>query len=191
MGLNQVKLYWRPEFRAALNEARRLGMNVTGHIDFQVMDVERALDLGLRSFEHAYTIGVSALGEQDFLAAWREHLPRSIGDRQRGRFYLGVMEYFNVLGPEDPRMERLIGRLAETGSFVVPTLHLFAQRFGLAAFESRRLGEFDDLSGLTPEQLERAQRLSHPRRVRAPDARSGRSPGRRHRLDRPGPGRLI
>lgn len=160
MGLSQVKLYWRlnePEFGAALDEARRLGMNVTGHIDFQVMDFDRALDLGLRSFEHAYTVGASALGEEDFLAAWREHLPRSIGDRQRGRFYLGVMEYFNVLGPDDPRMERLIGRLAETESTVVPTLHLFAQRIGLASFESRRLGEFDDLSSLAPEQLERAR----------------------------------
>lgn len=161
MGLHHIKLYWRleePEFRAALKEAQRLGMNVTGHIDFQVLDIHRALDLGLRSFEHAYTLGVTALGSEGFVSAWRQHLPRSIGDRQQGRFYLGVMEYFNVLGPGDPEMERLIARLAETGSTVVPTLHLFAQRLGLAPFDSPRLGSFDDLAGLTPDQLEHARK---------------------------------
>ena len=45
-GLRHVKLYWRlrePEFVAALEEARQLGMGVTGHIDFRVLGFERAL----------------------------------------------------------------------------------------------------------------------------------------------------
>lgn len=50
----------------------------TGHIDFQVLDIDRALDLGLRSVEHAYTLGVSALGRDGYLASWREHLPRRV-----------------------------------------------------------------------------------------------------------------
>ncbi|MFW6206474.1 MAG: amidohydrolase family protein [Gemmatimonadota bacterium] len=160
LGLRHVKLYWRlrePEFRAALSEAEQLGMIPTGHIDFHVLDIDRALDLGLRSFEHAYTLGVSALGREEYLEAWREHLPRWIGDRRRGRFYLGVVEYFNVLGPDDPRMERLIGRLAGSRSVVVPTSHLFAQRFGLAPFDSPRLGAFDDVSDLTAQQLAHAR----------------------------------
>lgn len=161
MGLRHAKLYWRlrePEFSAALAEARRLEMTPTAHVDFKVLDMPRALDLGLRSFEHAYTLGVSALSPEDFTAAWREHLPRWIGDRTEGRFYLGVMEYFSMLGPDDPRMAELIERLASTDTVIVPTLHLFAQRFGLAPVESRKLGEFDDLSGLTAEQLEHARR---------------------------------
>jgi imidazolonepropionase-like amidohydrolase len=160
LGLESVKLYWRlqePEFSAALHEARRLDMRPTGHVDFKVLGFERALDLGLRSFEHAYTLGVAALPREDYLGTWREELPAWYGDRRRGRFYLGAMEYFNRLGPDDPRMARLISRLAETGSTVVPTLHVFAQRFGLAPFTSRQLGEFDDLSGLTPGQLEHAR----------------------------------
>lgn len=160
-GLRHVKLYWRlrePEFAAALEEADRLGMHATGHVDFKVLEMDRALDLGLRSFEHAYTLGVAALTPDDFLASWREQLPAWIGDRQSGRFYLGAVEYFNLLGPDDPRMERLIERLAATGSTVVPTLHLFAQRLGLAPFESRQLGDFDDMTGLTPDQLEHARR---------------------------------
>lgn len=154
-GLRHLKLYWRlrePEFVAALDEARKLGMNVTGHVDFRVLAFERALDLGLRSFEHAYTVAVGALSEEEFLAAWREELPRVVGDREEGRFYLGVMAYMHVLGPDNPEMERLIGRLAETGSTVVPTLHIFAQRLGLSPQVTPPFGEFDDLTWLDDGQ---------------------------------------
>jgi hypothetical protein len=154
-GLRHVKLYWRlrePEFVAALEEARRLGMGVTGHIDFRVLGFERALDLGLRSFEHAYTVAVGALTEEQFLAAWREELPRVVGDEQRGRFYLGVMAYMHVLGRENPEVERLIERLAATNSTVVPTLHLFAQRLGLSPHVTPAFASFDDLTWLEADQ---------------------------------------
>lgn len=154
-GLRHIKLYWRlrePEFVAALEEARALDMNVTGHIDFKVLGFERALDLGLRSFEHAYTVAVGALTEEQFLAAWRETLPRVVGDEQRGRFYLGVMAYLHVLGPGNPQMERLIGRLAATHSTVVPTLHLFAQRVGLSPHTTPPFADFDDLTWMDEEQ---------------------------------------
>lgn len=155
LGLRNIKLYWRlrePDLAAALAEARRLGMNVTGHIDFQVVPFERTLDLGLRSFEHAYTVGVGAMTREEFLAAWREAAPRAYGEETRGRFYLGALEYFHVLGPDDPRVVHLIDRLAETGSTVVPTLHIFAQRLGLAWFATPSVADFDDTSWLTPAQ---------------------------------------
>ena len=154
-GLRHVKLYWRlrePEFVAALEAARQLGMHVTGHVDFQVLGFNRALDLGLHSFEHAYTVAVSALTEEEFLAAWREELPRVVGDEQRGRFYLGVMAYMHVLGPENTEVERLIERLDETDSTVVPTLHLFAQRLGLSPHVTPPFASFDDLTWLDESQ---------------------------------------
>jgi imidazolonepropionase-like amidohydrolase len=154
-GLRHVKLYWRlrePEFVAALEEARQLGMGVTGHIDFRVLGFERALDLGLRSFEHAYTIAVGALTEEQFLAAWREELPRVVGDEQRGRFYLGVMAYMHVLGRDNAEVEHLIERLAATNSTVVPTLHLFAQRLGLSPHVTPPFASFDDLTWLEADQ---------------------------------------
>lgn len=155
-----IKLYWRlrrPEFAAALGEARRLGMDVTGHVDYQVLGFERALDLGLRSFEHAYTVGVGALTREEFLSAWRVEAPETYGDETRGRFLLGALEYFHQLGLEDPRVLRLIGRLAETGSTVTPTLHIFAQRLGLTWFTSPSVAGFDDTSWLIPEQLAHAR----------------------------------
>lgn len=160
-GLRHVKLYWRlrePEFRAALDEARRLGMNVTGHVDFHVLGFERALDLGLRSFEHAYTVGVGAMTDAEYQAVWRRHVPAVYGDRNRGLFHLGVTEVFNQLGHQDPATLALIKRLADTGSTVSTSLHIFAQQVGAAPFVLRTGTSFDDVSGLTEEQRARARR---------------------------------
>ncbi len=154
-GIRHVKLYWRlrePEFAAALDEARALGMHATGHIDFGVLGVDQALDLGLRSFEHAYTLAVSALSAEELTSAWREELPRVVGDRQEGRFYLGIMAVMHRTGADNPEMARLVNRLAQTGSTVVPTLHIFAQRVGVSPHVTPPVADFDDTSWLDAEQ---------------------------------------
>lgn len=154
-GIGTVKLYWRlrePEFAAALDEARRRGMRATGHVDFKVLRFDTALDLGLTSFEHAYTIALGALTREEYLAAWREVLPEVVGDRTEGRFYLGVLAYLHVLGEDDPRVERLLGRLAAVDATVVPTLHILAQRIGLAPHTTPPVDGFDDLTWLDDEQ---------------------------------------
>lgn len=157
-GICHIKLYWRlrePELQAALSEAHALGMNVTGHIDYQVVPLSTVIDLGLRSFEHAYTIGVGAMTEEEFVEAWRT-TRRLLGGHQDGLFYVGVMEYFNYLGPSHAGSLRLIDRLAATGSTVTPTLHIFAQRFGLTYFTTPSIGPFDRTDNLSTQQRERA-----------------------------------
>lgn len=160
-GFRHVKLYWRlrePEFRAALQEARRLDMTVTGHVDFHVLGFERALELGLRSFEHAYTVGVGAMTDAEYRRLWRRDVPAVYGDRRRGLFHLGVTEAFNRLGPDDPDTLALIDRLARTGSTVTTSLHIFAQQVGVAPFVVRTGTGFDDVSGLSDRQRARARR---------------------------------
>jgi predicted amidohydrolase YtcJ len=115
------------------------------------------MDLGLRSFEHAYTLGVGVLSREEFARVWAEEVPAVYGDRQGARFYLGALEVFNHLGPDDPRMIRLIDRLAKLDATVDPTLHIFAQRVGLASFATPPMATFDDDSGLTARQLEHAR----------------------------------
>ena len=159
-GLRHVKLYWRlrePELRAAFAEATRLGMNVTGHIDYHIVPFEHTLDMGLRSFEHAYTLGVAALTEAEYVAVWEGPITRIYGDRRRGLFFLAVMECFNALGPDNPRVEALVRRLGELSCTVVPTLHIFAQRLDLSSFTTPSRGSFDDMSGLTAVQRARAR----------------------------------
>lgn len=159
LGFRSLKLYWRlrePEFRGAIEEAVRLGMNVTGHVDFHVLGMDRALDLGLRAFEHAYTVGVDALTDEEYAALWQRDVPAAYGARRNGLFHLAMLEAYNQLGLEHPRALSLIQRLAETGSTVSSSLHIFAQQVGLAPFRLSTGTPFDDVDGLTAVQLERA-----------------------------------
>lgn len=64
-----------------------------------------------------------------------------------------LIQYFRTIGRDHPRMHDLVERLAERNAVVTPTLHLFAQRLGLTRFATPPLGDFDDTSGLTDEQL--------------------------------------
>lgn len=160
-GFRHIKLYWRlrePEFRAALDEARRLNMNVTGHVDFHVLGFRQALDLGLRNFEHAYTVGVGAMTDAEYQTLWQQDVPAVYGNRRRGLFHLAMTEVFNQLGPDNRYLQELIERLAETGSTVSTSLHIFAQQVGAAPFVLRTGTMFDDVSGLADAQRKRARK---------------------------------
>jgi imidazolonepropionase-like amidohydrolase len=159
-GLRDIKLYWRlrePEYAAAFGEARRLHMHVTTHVDFGVMSVRRALALGVRHFEHAYTLGVEVIAPADGQAAWAT-MRAELGAETPAGFYWGVLEQFNLLGPNDPKMLALIADLARAGATVTPTLHIFAQRVGVAPYTTKSLGTFDRSEAWTPAQRQRARR---------------------------------
>ena len=159
-GLRDIKLYWRlrePEYVGAFAEATRLRMHVTTHIDFGVMSVRRALTLGVRHLEHAYTLGVDVMTPPEVQQAWGRTRQELGADPPAG-FYWGVLEHFNMLGADDPRLAALIAELARRGATVTPTLHIFAQRVGVASYATRSLGTFDRSDAWTPVQRERARR---------------------------------
>jgi hypothetical protein len=164
LGIRNIKLYWRlrePEFKGALFEAQRLGMNVTGHVDQGVMTVGRALDLGLRNVEHIHTLALSVLpaSELDRLYAQVPHhlgfTPETYGS-VHGLFYLIAMEPWNWVGHDDPRMLALIEKFKTDDASLTPTLHVFAQRLGLAYFESVPRDSTDDTSTWSAQQRMRA-----------------------------------
>jgi hypothetical protein len=158
-GLRDIKLYWRlrePEYVAAFAEARRLGMRVTTHVDFGIMSPHRALATGVRHFEHAYTLAVGVMRRDEAQAAWVRTREELGADPPAG-FYWGVLEHFNVLGPRDARVTALIADLARAEATVTPTLHIFAQRVGIAPHTTPSLGTFDRSDAWTPAQRARAR----------------------------------
>ncbi len=59
MGVRHIKLYWglrSPEFLTAFKTVDSLGMEVYGHIDNGIMFMDRTLIIGLRNYEHLFTI---------------------------------------------------------------------------------------------------------------------------------------
>lgn len=163
LGLRDIKLYWRlrePEFRGAFLEAERLGMNVAGHVDLGVLTIERALDIGLRHFEHIHPLGYSVLTESDFERLIAQ-APRTLGvvppRFPPSALYMNVPEIFNYLGPEHPRILAILARFNATNSSVTPTLHVFAQRLGLTYFQSAPRDSTEDTSVWTQLQRERGR----------------------------------
>jgi imidazolonepropionase-like amidohydrolase len=159
-GIRDIKLYWRlrePEYVGAFTEARRLGMHVTTHIDFGVLSIRRALAIGVRHFEHAYTLGVEVISASDAQAAWTRTRQELGADPPAG-VYWGVLEHFNTLGPRNAALGALIADLAKAHATVTPTLHIFAQRAGLAPYATKPLGTFDNSDAWTPAQRARARR---------------------------------
>jgi imidazolonepropionase-like amidohydrolase len=159
-GIRDIKLYWRlrePEYVSAFTEARRLGMHVSTHVDFGVMSPSRALEIGVRHFEHAYTLGVGVMTPAEVQQAW-VRTRQELGREPPAGFYWGVLEHFNVLGSRDRRLGALISELRRTGATVTPTLHIFAQRVGVASHTTPSLGTFDRSEAWTPAQRERARR---------------------------------
>jgi hypothetical protein len=114
-------------------------MNVTGHIDLQVMTIDRALDLGLRNVEHIHPFAYSVMTEAGFDSVMAQ-VPATLGIKPPPfpptAIYMNVPELWNYLGPENPRVLALVAKVKALGVSVTPTLHVFAQRLGLAYFQS-------------------------------------------------------
>ena len=160
-GIRNIKLYWRlhePAFKGGLLEAQRLGMNVTGHVDFRIVPVDRALDLGLRNFEHMLAWPLLALGPVQVDAIFQD-----VGRRVRTRdgqlpgfYYLAVPEQWNAVRASNPVLLDFVKRFKSVDASMTPTLHVFAQRYGLTYFTSRARDLNEDASRFSKADLARA-----------------------------------
>ena len=157
-GIRDIKLYWRlrePAFGAAFREARRLGMHVTAHVDYGLVGITRALQVGVRHFEHAFTIGTALLDERQAAAAW-ERTQRELEPRMPAAFIWGTLELLNMLGDAHPALARRVRELADAGATVTPTMHIFAQHVGVTWFATHWMGALDDSDAWTDAQRARA-----------------------------------
>lgn len=158
-GLRDVKLYWRlraPEFVSALREAQRLRMAITAHVDFGIVTVPSALDLGVRHLEHSHVIGVDASSEENVRRAW-QRAREVLGQDLPAAFYWGVLEHFNLLLPGDSTMAARISRMARLGVTMTTTLHIFAQHVGESHFQETTGTAFDNSNAWTASQRQRAR----------------------------------
>ncbi len=161
LGIRNIKLYWRlrePAFKGGLLEARRLGMNVTAHVDFNVVGADRALALGLRNFEHVLAWLPLALPQRVVDSVYRDVAGRirTADGQLPGFFYLAVPEEWNAVGANNPRLADFIGRLKQADASVTPTLHVFAQRLGLTWFTSPARDPNEDASRFSNSDRARA-----------------------------------
>lgn len=185
-GIRHIKLYWRlqeNEFKSALNKARELKMHTFGHIDNGVIGIQKALELGLKDFEHVFTLGREVLDSAELEFIFQE------ADKKWGSSYFSaIMEYFNYLGENNPKMLALLEKLKQNGASVTPTIHVFAQPLGLSYFSAPPPEEFLNTSKWPKKQLGRAisgykilasyVKLMHEKGIRLNTGTDSKNPGK-------------
>ncbi|MFC2085366.1 amidohydrolase family protein, partial [Bacteroidota bacterium] len=148
-GLRHIKLYWKleeNEFDLAIEKAKELGMNMCGHIDYKIVSIKHALDKGLRTFEHAFTLGVEILTSEEISKVYNEKFLPLVKDQNKARYFIYITSIFNYIGKDNPGLIKLIDLLKKKNASVTPTLHVIAQRFGISYFTSVSVGDFDNTS---------------------------------------------
>jgi imidazolonepropionase-like amidohydrolase len=142
MGTRHLKLYWRlrrPEFEAAYKTADSLGMRVYGHIDNGIMNMDTTLAIGLRSYEHVFTIMHSITFSEDedknFYATMVAFYGKGKVDSM-SFVEAALNEARFIVENKSAALDSLIDRLAESGATFSTTIHLFAEKLGLTYFSN-------------------------------------------------------
>lgn len=138
LGIRYIKLYSRlrtPEFKAALQKATALHMNVCAHLEYNV-SIDSALSYGLRRFEHVLTLKSSVLTDYGY---WQDYDSLYRKNFKQQSFIPPVLEAFRYISlkPElNAKMNVLIDRMAADSATLSTTIHVLASYTGRSYFRT-------------------------------------------------------
>ncbi len=160
MGIAHIKLYWRlrlPEMEAVVDEAQALGLNIFGHIDFNLVGIPTVMDLGVKHFEHAMTVSNDAFGMSPYYdqlnSLMEEHYP---GIEAYFPYLLEQMQFVEDTPELRDKRDRLIQGMIEQDATLSTTIHLFGTVVKRTFFDSYVTNYYADQNpDLNEAQLER------------------------------------
>lgn len=163
LGADYVKLYdgsmSGDVFLAAVDEARRRDLIVTGHMPFSV-DFRDAVAHGLNASEHLYSVFKGTAANEDSVT-------RAVAQPAEGERPLGFWTALAVMRPryDDARAKETYQLMAEAGTAVLPTLHIMRTLSYIAEADHSRDAELryiDQTFEATYEGRVRSARRSSP-----------------------------
>ena len=138
-GIRHIKLYWRlrrPEFESAFNTADSLGMNVYGHVDYNVMFMDTTLMIGLKNYEHLYTIVNSVLSSENDWSEFNKQFNNNY-EKKQVTFHVWAMELFRYIDEKkQSEADLLIDKLSKGKVTFSTAIHAFAEKFGMTYFSN-------------------------------------------------------
>ncbi|MEM1220688.1 MAG: amidohydrolase family protein [Bacteroidota bacterium] len=161
-GIRHIKLYWKleePEMRAAVAQAEALGMEVFAHIDNGIMQIDDVMAMGVRHFEHFFTLIPSSLPMREEMQPLDTFY--GLGPINNiDQFAANMVAFFGYIKahPEhDASLKALIDRMVEQEGSISTALHVLAagveQSTFFSSFDWYPPREVPDL-GYTPEQMQ-------------------------------------
>ncbi|MCE7993486.1 MAG: amidohydrolase family protein [Roseivirga sp.] len=159
-GVKHIKLYWRlrlPEMEAAVDEAQTLGLNIFGHIDFNLVGIPAVMDLGVKHFEHVMTVSNDAFGMSQYYGQlnnlMEEHYP---GIEAYFPYLLEQMQMVEDTPELRDKRDGLIQNMIEKEATLSTTIHLFGTVVKRTFFNSYITNYYADQNpDLNEAQLER------------------------------------
>lgn len=138
-GLKHMKLYrklQKPDFEAMVDEAKKHDITINTHTDNNVMTIDEAMELGVRNFEHFFTVTPSILDYDEHWKAMNAgygiQMSPSIDE------FAAHMTFFFSYIKENPEFERalmgLFDRMAANGATLSTALNVLASSAGRTAF---------------------------------------------------------
>lgn len=167
LGLKHLKLYWKLEeedMKAVIAEAKNQNMNFYAHVDNNITTISRAMDFGVKNFEHFFTLVAGTLTLSDHWDSLNEKYNldkiRNIDE------YAAVMVFFFDYIKENPELEQklldLLDKMAHKKASISTTIHVLGATAGktdfFSSFKHFPLRDSADLSysTLQKQQLEHA-----------------------------------
>ncbi|MFS4446454.1 amidohydrolase family protein [Maribacter sp. 2307UL18-2] len=138
-GLKHMKLYRKlekPDFEAMVDEAKKHDITINTHTDNNVMTIDEAMDMGVRNFEHFFTVTPSILDYDEHWkamnAAYGIQMSPSIDE------FAAHMTFFFSYIKEHPEFETklmaLFDRMAAKGATLSTALNVLASAAGRTDF---------------------------------------------------------
>lgn len=131
LGIRHIKLYWRlrePEMKAIIDTANELNLFVSGHIDQNIVSINKALDLGVSNFEHFLTLAFSVFKYsehyQDF--ADKYDIKRLDNNSKLLAMMIQTFKYIDETPELNAEFEKLLNDLVEQQASLSTTIHLLA-----------------------------------------------------------------
>ena len=142
LGVNHVKLYAflnSADMKVILNEAKKRNVNIFGHIDRNEISIPMALDLGLKNFEHFFTLGESVfINEYWNIFRSSYNIDRIKTTDEFAATMTFLLDYINSKPELEKNLNLLIDRLALEKATVSTTIHVL----GAVAEETNTFSSF-------------------------------------------------
>jgi len=137
-GVKHLKLYSRlrePEMKSVLEEAKAQNMGTYGHIQFQ-LTFQEAMEMGVRNFEHFFTLVSSVWNYDDYWAPFVKeyNLKRSGTIDEFAADMVLMLDYVNRTPKLALQLDNLLNRMAQNGTTISTTLNVMASAAGRSQF---------------------------------------------------------